>query len=154
MIGRKKFGVLAAGVVVAAGTAFGVSGIVSGTAHAQGTGSFSVTSVNTYQTTVAGLQESGWQTVFSVTCTQGDGGYIKTAVTQLYTYSGTSPAINCTGSPQTVDVVIQPSASGTYPFAPGSVSVNAVLFAGPVGFGGAYDPSPMAGFANQPAVVN
>jgi len=63
-------------------------------------------------------QIRGREAVFSVTCAQGDGGSIRTNVTQYSTYTGSSAIFACTGNPQTVDVVIYPSGSGTYAFAP------------------------------------
>jgi len=155
MIGKKKFGILAAGVMVAAATAFSAASLVSGTAHAQATGSLSLTSVNTFQQPIVGNQtQTEWEAVFSVTCTQGDGGDVRTNVTQYSTYTGSSAIFACTGNPQTVDVVLEPSGSGTYAFAPGSVSVNAELLTGPPVFNSYSATSPTAGFASQSAAVN
>ena len=108
MISKKRFGMLAAGAVVAVGAAFAATSLTGGTAHAQEPGTFSLTSVNTYQQTQFGLTETYWEAVFSVTCTAGDGAYVKTDVSQTDTSSGEGPATGpdtlvCNGSPQEVD---------------------------------------------------
>jgi hypothetical protein len=118
---KRTLGIVAAAAVIG-GTALGVA-VSGGTAHAQGTGSISLTS-----STLTGTVGEGYNAVltFSVTCSTGYDLQVYATVTEGQTDTGESSpfAIACTGSTQAVTV----STSGTgVDMAPGQAFVGATL---------------------------
>jgi len=106
MIGKRKLVAVITGAVLAAGAAFGITGIAAGPAHAQGTSSFTIIGI------APDSQGSAPEVQVSFTCSAP--GYIDFDATAIQggTATGASGNTRCTGSPQTVPIDLQfPSGS-------------------------------------------
>jgi hypothetical protein len=105
MIGKRKLVAVVTGAVVAAGAAFGITGLVAGPAHAQGTSSFTIIGI------APDSQGSEPQVQVSFTCSTP--GYIDLDVTAIQggTATGLSGNTTCTGSTQTAAIDLQFSSS-------------------------------------------
>jgi hypothetical protein len=119
MIGKRKFAMLTAGVALAAGSAAGVLGLVSGTAHAQGASSVSIVGMTENpQGTEAEVQ-------LSFTCSAPGLFAVDVTAIQGITATGNAGYVTCTGSPQTENIVVEPNSStGPFYFGTGQVQVG------------------------------
>jgi hypothetical protein len=120
MISKKKFVMVASGAVLAAGIAIAVAGVVAGTAHAQGTSTFSIVGMSENSQDSATVQVS-----FTCTATAGTPNYevIDVTATQGGTATGGTGNITCTGSAQTATITLG-SLSGGMQFGTGQVQIG------------------------------
>jgi hypothetical protein len=97
MISKKNFLMVATGAMLAAGIAIGVTGVAAGTAHAQGTSSFTIVGMGETAQNVATVE-------VSFTCSASSApsyeSFTATAI-QGVTDTGSTGLITCTGSAQT-----------------------------------------------------
>jgi hypothetical protein len=101
MISKKKLASVAAGTMVAAATAFGITSLVTGTAHAQGTSSFSIVGL------VENSEGTGPAIQISFTCSSPGLEWIDVSATQGGTATGNVGYTSCTGSAQTVTINLE-----------------------------------------------
>jgi hypothetical protein len=127
---RKRRVFIAAGAIaIAAG--IGAATVAAGSAHAQPSGSISITSVGPNSD---GEPQFPVVTV-SITCPVDDHFNVDATTIQSATSSGSSASTECTGDPQTVTVSTEfPSSSAVYPGdGAGPVFVGATLLFAPPG---------------------
>jgi hypothetical protein len=120
MISKKTFVMAASGALLAAGMGIGVTGVVAGTAHAQGTSTFSIIGMSENSQDSATVEVS-----FTCTATGGTPSYevIDVTATQGGTATGETGSITCTGSAQTATITLG-SLNGGMQFGTGQVQIG------------------------------
>ena len=124
MMDEKRLSVVVAAVVVATGTAIGITGLAGSAAHAQSSASITITGMA--QTGPAGNPEP--EVLVSVTCPAGIDAQVFVTATQGTFYHGNTNQFICTGSPQN-ETAGTTELSGVSGFIfPGPVSAGASLW--------------------------
>jgi hypothetical protein len=108
MISKRRLATVAAGAVVATGTAIGLVGLATGTAHAQGTSSLSIVGMSENSQDTAATVEVSFTCTATGTATTGTPSYEEVDVTAIQGGTATGSVGNtiCTGSPQTVTITL------------------------------------------------
>jgi hypothetical protein len=127
MIRKRSLAITAAGVVVAAGTAIGIFGPVTGTAHAQGTSSISIVGMAENPEDNGSTVEISFTCTATGTATTGAPSYEAVDVTAIQggTATGSVGYTICTGSPQTVTINLGDPSGSVQQFGTGPVQVSA-----------------------------
>ncbi len=125
MTGLRRRGMLIAAGAIAVGAGIGAATLGAGSAHAQSSGTISITSVNTNSSGEAQFP----QVTVSITCPANDRFVVEATTIQSATSEGSTTTVLCTGNAQTATVSTQfvsssPSYSGD---GAGPVFVGATL---------------------------